>query len=389
MKRRMGPRAFDPGYIGNIEIKNRLVRSATYECGATGQGEVTDVLVNLYETLARGGAGLLITGHTAVHEKGISSTFMMRICDDSFMPGLQKITDAVHGVQNDCKIMVQLTHPGRQVRRPDIVEPVAPSALYDPYLRQTPRALEVEEIDGLIEAFACAVMRAREAGFDGVQFHAAHGWLLSSFLSPHTNRREDSYGGSTENRTRIVREICERSRKKVGRDFPLLIKINGNDYIPGGVDVAEASRIACLLSMAGFSAIEVSGCMWETLTRSEEELGWKPVPIPESRVGVREKDKEAYFLPEAWEIKRNSTVPIILVGGIRSLDTIEEILDAEAADFCALCRPLIREPGLPAVWQQKGTEKSSSCISCNACVRNIIDPGGDKPVQCKVERAHS
>jgi 2,4-dienoyl-CoA reductase-like NADH-dependent reductase (Old Yellow Enzyme family) len=404
---------FTPGRIGRLEIKNRLVRSATYENGATGKGEVSDFLVDLYRALAKGGVGLIITSVTSVYSKALHFHLGMRADDDSFMPTLKRIPRAVKQGSPDCKVMLQLGHPGRQVvhrentakmlpllppaflsyirKHPEImrppaeavheVEPTAPSAVYDATFDRTPRALTPEEIGKIIEAYAEGVRRAQEAGFDGVQLHAAHGYLLSSFLSPRTNRREDQYGGSTENRTRIVKEIYQSARRKVENGFPILIKMNTTDFLPGGIDLDEAICVGTALSEAGFTAIETSGGMWESCTRTREELGWLPVVLAESRTGIGTKDQEAYFLPGAKAIKEKTNATVILVGGLKSLSRIEEVLGSRVVDFISLCRPLIRQPDLPNLWRSGEGPDKAECISCNACL-----PLGNAPFSCRAKK---
>jgi 2,4-dienoyl-CoA reductase-like NADH-dependent reductase (Old Yellow Enzyme family) len=334
----------------------------------------------------------------------------MRVDDDSFIPGLARIPKAVREAAPDCRVVMQLHHPGRRVvnredsgkfrpvappafvayvmKHPEIlgereealrvVEPTAPSAVYDAFFDRTPKALTLEEIEKIIEAFAEGVRRAQEAGFDGVQIHAAHGCLLSSFLSPRTNVRDDEYGGSTENRARIVREIYRRARKKVGDTIPILIKMNMSDFLPSGIDLDEALRIGKIIAETGFTAIETSGGMYESLTRPKEELGWTPVFMSEARTGIRTPDQEAYFLPGASAIKKETTATIILAGGLRSLGRIEEVLKSGAADFVSMSRPLIRQPDLPNLWLSgKGPDKAA-CISCNACL-----PIGNDPLFCR------
>jgi len=362
--------AFQPGEIGRMTLKNRLVRSATHDGMATENGEVTDAQVSLYETLAEGGVGLIISGAAAAHSSGASLHNMIRVTDDSCLKGIARLSRAVHDVNNDCKVFLQLVHQGRQALMPGY--PVlAPSAVLDTFLRRTPRELTAAEIEEIIEAFAEGVRRTREAGFDGAQLHAAHEKLLSTFLSPHTNRRQDAYGGSTENRARILKEIFDRSVDKVGSDFPIIVKMNSDDCFPGGVDLQEAVRIAKYLDRTGFSAIEVSGGTWEALTRSEEDLGWKPVLIPESRVGINRKDKEAYFWANAREIAKEVDIPVILVGGIKSIDKIEEILEEGHISFCAMCRPLIRQPDLPNRWLKGIGSETAECKSCNKCIQLV------------------
>ncbi|MBU4315963.1 MAG: NADH:flavin oxidoreductase [Proteobacteria bacterium] len=405
---------FTPAKIGHLEIKNRLIRSATYENGATPHGEVTDGLVSLYRDLGKGGVGMIVTGIACVMGKFHSPHRSMRIDEDRFIPGLERISRAVHELGNDCKIMVQLHLPGRQVLEagdiPGIlpyfppamitamqrnaaspapetippaddsphIEPVAPSALRDVLFGRTPRQLTFEEIQEIVDAFAHGISRAREAGFDGVQLHAAHGWLLSSFLSPHTNKRTDTYGGSTENRTRIVREIFEKGRKLAGQDFPILIKMNTTDFFPDGTNLEEAVRVAKMLEETGFSALEISGGMWETVTRSKEDLGFAPYMLPEARTGINRMDQEAYFLPAASAIKKKVKIPIILVGGLKSPGKIEEVLESGAVDFVSMSRALIRQPDLPRQWQSGEGSNTADCISCNACL-----PGGESIISCK------
>jgi 2,4-dienoyl-CoA reductase-like NADH-dependent reductase (Old Yellow Enzyme family) len=401
---------FKPGRIGNVELKNRLLRSATYENAANEDGTVSEKLIEIYSDLARGGVGLIVTGIAGIYPKALAPHRMIGIYDDDFIPGLKKIPQAVKAADGDCKIMVQLHHPGRQVSDPDAaaklasylpqaflsylerhpeimqaqqapvhrVEPVAPSAVFDSFFERTPPPLTLEEIDDIIEAYAEGIRRAREAGFDGVQLHAAHGWLLSSFLSPYTNNREDQYGGSTQNRARIITDIFKRAKKKAGQDYPILIKMNTTDFLPKGLEIEEALKVAMLLDKTGFAAVETSGGMWEALTRSPEELGWPPVFLPESRTKINSVDKEAYFLPAARAFKEIIDIPVILVGGIKSFDKIQEILNSGSSDFVSMARPLIRQPDLPNLWLSGTGKNTAECISCNGCI-----PAGTEPLKCR------
>jgi len=402
---------FAPGRIGSIELKNRLIRSATFEHIATEKGEVSDHLIDLHCTLAKGGAGLIITGISWFYPYMKAPPRMVRVDNDSYIPGLQRLTRAIHETDRDCKIMLQLHHPGRQVTNaedsermsavfpPALLtfmrnrmetdaslpppqelreEPVAPSAILDTLYNRSPRALTLDEIEKIIDSCAEAVRRAQESGFDGVQLHAAHGWLLSSFLSPRTNHRTDEYGGSTENRTRIVTEIFQKARKKTGNHFPLLIKFNATDFLPGGTDLGEGIRVAKIFAETGFDAVEVSGGMWEATTRSREELGWPPVLLPESRTEINSIGKEGYFLSSAKAVKDTTTNTVISVGGFRSFSKIEDALASKSADFISLSRPLIRQPDLPNRWYTGEGPDRAECISCNACL-----PVGDLPLACR------
>ncbi len=367
-------KVFTPTEImDGVEIKNRLVRSATFEGMASEEGHVTDKLVELYKNLAKGGVGLIITGNTYVQPSGKSSGHQMGIDKDELVPGLRRIAETVHEYGDGCKVALQIFHCGRQSF---ILEnTVAPSAVLETVVNKMPREMTVEEIEETIEAFAEAVRRVKNSGFDAVQLHSAHGYLLSEFLSPYTNRRTDKYGGNTENRVRILEEIYKQSVEKVGKDFPILIKMNTDDFLEGGITLNESKEIAKKLSKLGFAAIETSGGMWEVINRSEEELGWKPAFAPESRTKITSKEKEAYFLPYAREIKKVIDVPLILVGGIRSLDVIEKILAEGSADFISLSRPLIREPDLPNKWLKGVKELIAECKSCNNCFMSVISGG--------------
>ena len=357
-----------PKKIKNVEIKNRFVRSATFLARAS-DGYVSDKLINFYKALAEGGTGLIVTGVVAVQENALLMEEQMGIFNDDFIPGLKKIADTVHTYGNGCKIALQLHHAGTQ----NMVKEarVAPSEVYNPFLKSSPREMTIDEIKQTVEAFAQGIKRTKEAGFDAVQLHGAHGWLLSAFLSPYTNIRTDEYGGNTENRVRIVEEIYKRAVELVGTDFPIMIKYNGDDFMEGGIDVNEAKKIGEKLSKLGYAALEISGGMWAAVMRSEEELGWKIAMVPESRISVGTVNEPAYNVPYAKEIKKVVDVPIIAIGGINSLDLAEKILSEGSADFIALSRPLIREPGLPNRWLKGEGDSGVDCIYCNACVRGM------------------
>ena len=356
---------FEPKEIGGMLVKNRLVRSATHEGMASEDGGVTDELVELYKTLAEGGVGLIITGYTYVQLSGKDTPYMKGIDRDDLIPGLRRIAETVHEHGDGCKVAIQLVHCGRQSF--SLENTIAPSAVLELLMNKMPREMAIEEIEETIEAFAEAARRAKEAGFDAVQLHAAHGYLLSGFLSPYTNRRTDEYGGSTENRIKIVEDIYERTVEKVGKNFPILTKMNVDDFLEGGVNLNESKKIAERFSRMGFAAIETSGSMWETGTRNRHLIT--------SRTKIRSKDKEAYFLPYAREIKKVIDIPLILVGGIRSLDVIEKILVEGSADFVALSRPLIREPDLPNRWLEGTGGLTAECISCNRCFGSLMEGG--------------
>lgn len=349
---------FSPFEIKTIKMKNRIVRSATYEKMADEDGFVTEQLINLYVNLAKGGVGLIITGNALVHVSGRSAPKMLCIHNDFYIDGLKKLTSSVHA--GGGKIVIQLSHGGRQCASIFLYgnPPVAPSAVYEPVYKVMPRELTQEEIWEIIESFGKAARRAKEAGFDGVQIHGAHGYLVNQFLSPYTNRRNDYWGGDEERRFHFLEEVYNSIRDNVGYDYPVMIKLNACDFVEGGLTLEESLRIAKRLENMGIDAIEVSGGIVES--KPEE----RPV-----RMKIDAPEKEAYFREFSREFKKNLKVPIMLVGGIRSRQVAEDILQKNDADLVSLSRPLIREPDLPNKWM-KGKEKSD-CISCNECMRFI------------------
>ncbi|MFX1479775.1 MAG: NADH:flavin oxidoreductase [Promethearchaeota archaeon] len=369
-----------PRQIGKVLIKNRFVRSATYRRMATEDGDITSELLEMYRALAKGGVGLIITGYTYTQKATQSFPGQVGADRDSLTPSLEKIAQTIHKSGDQCKTFLQLGHCGRQSYFADDV--MAPSAVLEPITNRMPREMTIEEIQETIIAFAEASRRAMEAGFDGIQLHSAHGYLLSSFLSPHTNRRKDQYGGTLKNRVRIFKEIYKNTKKLVDNDFPLSIKMNADDFLENGLKIDDSKKVAKMLADIGYASIEVSGGMWEVLMRSKKDLGWQPVMIPESRININSKENEAYHKYYANEFKKVVDIPIILVGGIKSLEVVNEILTRETADFVSLSRPLIREPDLPNKWLKGNGEKSCKCISCNGCIGAAMSG----PILCTQEK---
>jgi 2,4-dienoyl-CoA reductase-like NADH-dependent reductase (Old Yellow Enzyme family) len=354
---------FTPTQIGGLELKNRLVRSATFDGGADRRGHVTGWQIDLYEKLARGGAGLIVTGLFSVHPSGRLAGRQNVISDDVAVDGLRKLAAAVH--RHGGKIAVQLAHGGRECHVYQTYHgrtAVAPSQLEDdPHHVHPHRAMTSEEIEEIVASFGAAAGRVREAGGDAVQLHGAHAYLVSQFLSPASNRRKDRWGGGFEARGRFLSEVYRAKRRRVGADFPLLIKLGVADGFAGGLTFAEGRKIAAHCMALGFDAIEVS-----------QGLRGKPYAETEFRTGVNRPQEEAYFKSWAAEIRRDASVPIIMVGGLRSVAVIREALEAGNADLAALSRPLICEPDLVARWRS-GDEAPSRCISCNRCFEALLE----------------
>jgi 2,4-dienoyl-CoA reductase-like NADH-dependent reductase (Old Yellow Enzyme family) len=378
---RHGYRIFSEGQIGNLTLPNRLVRSATWDPCILKSRRMTDEVVDLYGELAAGGVGMIITGGFPVVEKrmlgGADSNAGTYSYHDIHVKGIDRLVEAVHRSGTGCKVVAQLENGYLGA---------GPSAIPSPFQQEPVRPLRPEEIGKIIECFIEATVMMRECGCDGVQLHAAHGGLLSRFLSPYANRRDDDYGDSVANRARIVREIVEGARDQVG-DFPIQIKINCTDYVEGGLGIDNFPELAGQIERAGVDAIEVSGGMWDCLVRSERELGFRPVPAPESHTRIDDPGSQSYFLKYAEQLDLG--VPVILVGGNRDVERLEEIISLGKADFIALCRPMICEPNLPNRWLAGTGGRGTECISCNACIYSmLVHPGRDEPglVTCVYKR---
>jgi 2,4-dienoyl-CoA reductase-like NADH-dependent reductase (Old Yellow Enzyme family) len=304
-----------------------------------------------------------------VQPVGKQSMGQIGVYSDELTPGLTELAQAVHDW--DGKIVAQIVHCGGQADRGQTggLRTVAPSAIESPGYSTTPRELTVYEIHEIIDDFASAAGRLQKAGFDGVQLHGAHGYLLSQFLSPLRNQRTDEYGGSLENRARCCLEVYRAVRSVVGSDFPVMIKLNVNDFLEGSTTEEDSCFLAEALAAEGIDAIEVSGG-----TPGSGKLG-------AARPGIKKPSDEAYFLPQAEAIRRAApSVPLMLVGGIRSPEIMEGILAAGTADYFSMSRPLIREPRLPARWQS-GDMRRAACISCLGCFGPARNGEGIRCVQ--------
>lgn len=364
---------FKSGAIGNVSIKNRLVRSATWESRATKDGYVTDSLIEFYKELAEGGIGLIITGYIAVDPIGAQTIRMSRIYDDSYMKGQTKLVNAVHE-SSDVKIAAQIAHTGNNVISKDL-ETVGPSAIRDPITKKFCRVLKKNEIEEIITKFVKAGIRAYECEYDMVQLHAAHGYLLSDFISPFTNRRDDEFGGSTLNRIKIIVDIYQGIRDHLGNDFPVIIKLTTRDFLGEGkgLSLEEGVEIAKHLVELGFDAIEPS-CGRTNLRATNN----KSFPS----VNFNTPEDENYFLPLAKALKPGmKDCPLILMGGIRNPLSAEKILRDQIADFISMSRPFIYEPHLAKRWKN-GDISPSLCTNCNAC----FGTGGRGEVHCVIRK---
>ncbi|MGA2734829.1 MAG: NADH:flavin oxidoreductase [Syntrophobacteraceae bacterium] len=388
---------FEPTVLAGIPLRNRIIRSATHEGMADERGYPTEALKQTYLRLAKGNVGAIITGYAGVQPNGKSPLYRMLMIDnDEAAASYEGIVQAVHA--NNTSIVLQIAHCGRQTRSKIIGErPVAPSAIRDKFYNEDlPKELTSEEIEALIVNFVNAIERARRAGFDGVQLHAAHGYLLSQFLSPYMNRRQDKWGGTTENRFRILHEIYTRARERVG-DFPILIKINAYDGRRQGMRLEEAVRIARRLEHVGCSGIEISCGTSEdgfyTVRGAKAPLKavfnytfrYKSYPAFFQNLMLRFANfiippvapLKNYNVDAAQEIKSQLSIPVIVVGGITSLDDIAGIIENNKADAVSMSRPFIIEPNIVKKFQE-GVQRTSKCIACNYC----LVASEERPLRC-------
>lgn len=354
---------FEPARIGNFEIKNRFIRSATYYALSDQDGFIGGESIDLMKKLAASDIGLIITGYAFVARHGQVFLDMNGIDRDDHIGPLQKMTKAVHDAGG--KIVMQVAHGGSGARAAakgsgrylavSLTDELANKA-------RPPAVMSDEDIEEIIEAFGQSARRVQEAGFDGVQIHGAHGYLVSQFLSPRTNRREDKWGGGLENRSRFVIEVARAMKKAVDPDFAVMIKLGCRDYVAGeaGLSIEDGAATARLLEQEGVCHIEVShGIRDASLIKFE---------------------KEAYMLPDAEVVRKKTGVPVSLVGRMRSLSVMEEAVRSGACDHISICRPFIRDLGILSKFRRGETDKSD-CISCGGCFN--IDKSGKMHIHCR------
>lgn len=389
---------FSPKEIGPVEVKNRFVAASTYECMASETGEITDMLINRYRSLAKGGVGLVIPGYMYINSVGKATKFQVGIHDDAMIAGLKRLTQIVH--DNGSKIFFQLDHAGRQTTKEVIGQtPLGPSAgKSDPVFRVKPRAMTGEEIKQTINDFANAAKRARESGADGIQIKAANGYLLNEFLSPFFNQRTDEWGGSDENRYQILREVIHACRKAINKDMALIVKLCTNDYTPKpGMTPELAKKYAGWLVQDGIDGLETSQGTFSfsmmNISRGDVPVRdlVKFVPIwmrPIAWLMIRSWVGK-YNAEEGWNLADARIVktaiedkPLLLVGGLRKLKTMQKIVEEKEADFISLSRPLIREPNLVEKFRTNQSEVAT-CVSCNQCVVAIIN---NLPLHCYYQK---
>lgn len=392
---------FSPIALGTLTLAGRLIKTATAETRADDGGFVTQELIDFYVPIARGGTPLIITGNIYVGRDGKSAPRQVGADDDDKIPGLARWVAAVRA--HGSRLFAQLNHCGRQVVPPfaGLDGAVSASAVTERVTGTRPRALTVAEIQRIVGQYADAAERCRRAGFDGLQIHAANGYLMSQFLTPYTNRRTDAYGGSPEKRVRLLREVIQAIRSRVGRDCPLIVKMNGSDYLPlrHGLKTPDLVDIAAILERDGIDAVEVSVGHYESgfpmvrgsfgrclrnmlqgstrhlppLRRWGFRLFWPLMALVFDLVWSRE---EGFNLRYTQAFKARLSIPVIAVGGFLTRAAMQGALESGRCDIVAAGRAFIADPLLYR--HLRDNERGPRCVDCNACVGHL----GAQPVDC-------
>ncbi len=360
---------FEESALNGMTLRNRIIRSATWEGMCDSSGASTPQLEKCYQDLAEGEVGLIITGYAFVRGDGRQYPRKMGLDKDALEGPMRRLTDRVHKAGG--RICVQLVHAGGQTTSAMAGrQPLAPSAVKAEQFDEMPAPMSLDDIQNVVLAFGHAAGRAKAWGFDSVQLHAAHGYLINQFLSPHTNLRSDDYGGPVANRARFLMETYRGVREAVGSSYPVLVKLNGSDFLEGGLSPDDAVTVAGMLDREGIDAIEVSGGTPASGDRT---------PV---RRKIKRRDQEGYNLGLVPDIREKVRCPVMVVGGFRSYDLLEEVLEKGEVDYVSLARPFIREPNLVRRWRQGNTTRAR-CISCNKCFKPGFKGEG---IYCVVER---
>jgi len=393
-----------PLRIGRLMVPGRLYKSATSETRATEQGYVTDELLEFYEPMVRAGTPLIVTGNLFVSLQAKSAGRQAGIDSDHKKSGLRDWVQLAHG--GGSLLIAQLNHGGRQMVQSAVAgnATVSASSVREPLYGTKPRPLRTDEIPALVDTFAAAAARARDVGFDGVQIHAAHGYLLSQFLTPHTNRRTDDYGGSLDNRMRLLREVYRAMRQRVGDDFPILLKMNGTDMLPlrRGTTTDEFVRVAKVMAHDGIDAIEISRGHYESwpgmvldhykgfisgqvkegsgteMSRCRRMAMLALAPVIERIAEHLAPGTEGFNLSQAEQFAAQLDIPVICVGGFHTAEGMESAINSGRCDAVSAARAFIADPYLFQNVQLPAAPGRPVCGYCNGCIARF----GGKPVDC-------
>jgi 2,4-dienoyl-CoA reductase-like NADH-dependent reductase (Old Yellow Enzyme family) len=384
---------FSEGKIGTLKLKNRMIRAASHEGLADEKGKPTEKQFQFYKRFVEGGIGLVITGYAGIMQNGKSALYhMTMIHSDDMTAAHKRMVDKIHDLGG--KIVLQVAHCGRQTWSKETGEPplLAPSAIACGFYKEKPGALTEPEIYEIIESFGLAAGRAKDAGYDGVQIHGAHGYLLSTFLSCHANRRKDRWGGSKENRFRIVGETLHAVKKAVGQDYPVLIKLNSYERARRGIKPEECVEFAKMVEETGCcDAVEIScGTNEGGFVMARGDFPTKAIleymrpycemnPLSKffTRVSVapvvrlfQPKFTEGYNLDTAARVKKEISLPVIALGGMRTKQFMDDAVKAGKTDFVSMARPLLLEPDLANKFKN-GESEAARCDNCNKCVAAV------------------
>ena len=380
-------RVFTPFKLNSLSLRNRFIRSAAFE-GMTQRGEPTDQLIEFHRRTAAGGVAMTTVAYAAVSASARTYDHQLSMVKPGILKGLRRLTDAVH--DEGAAASIQLGHCG-YFASPAVTgqRTIGPSRVFNTYGLTFPRPMTEDDMEAVAEDFARAALLSREAGFDAVELHAGHGYLISQFLSPHTNRRRDRWGGSLENRYRFASLVVRKVRAALGAGFPILAKMNLRDGFEGGLELDEAVEVARLFEADGVDALVLSGGF---VSKVPMYVMRGEVPFKEFYEGQRSVTKKVgimlmgkvlvkqfpyrdnYFLEESRAVRSAVTIPLVQVGGLRRLDDMETICADDGFELRALARPLIIEPDLVAR-MERGEAEASRCEPCNKCV-GVMDKGG-------------
>ncbi len=377
--------AFTPVNLGGLRLRNRILKPATFE-GMCPEGLVTDALVQHHREVAAGGAALTTVAYASISPDGRSYATQLLLRPEA-APGLSRLADAVH--REGAAVALQMGHCG-YFASPRVIggRPLGASRLFNAYGLAFARPATEGDLARLVADFAAAARLARDAGMDAVELHFGHGYLVSQFLSPYTNRRTDRWGGSLANRARLAVEVLRAARAAVGPEFPLLLKVNLRDGFAGGLELDESIEVARVLEAEGATALVLSGGF---VSRTPLFMLRGEVPVARmaagqdrwhARVGLTLFGRllvqaypyaEGFFLEEAKAMRRAVSLPLVLLGGVKSMATVDRALSA-GFEMVGMGRALLHDPALPRKFS-RGEVGTSGCVPCNECIAEM-DRGG-------------
>lgn len=343
---------FETATVGSLSLRNRFIRSATFEYAFDNDKEkFADRFLPMYEELAANGVAAIITGMVGVDGNSRAGSVMVKAYGPNFVPEMSRLAEGVHKL--GAKLVVQINHCGQKARQiDDGGMPLGPSDSEDAQGNPV-KGMSLDQIHSVVASFAETAVRCKQAGADAVQIHAAHGYLLSEFLNPYFNKRDDEYGGEIEGRGRIVLEVYDAVRRAVGEGYPVWIKINCKDLTEPSISPEEFQWLCTELDKRGIDAIEVSG-------------GAMVSPQSASTPLIKKEEDEGFFAREALQVAEAISASVISVCGYRTPDVIEKWLNHGKIEAISLCRPLISEPDLVGRWE-RGSKQKARCISCSKC----------------------